>query len=427
MKTQNLLSAKATILTLFILLGINGASIASSFTASFNGNWSNASNWVGNNPGFLVSNGDKVVIPAGVTLTLDSALTVDGQITLNGGTLNLNGYNLTINGGISCVGLGSIIGNKNSSVAFNGFGGEGNLVFAQDAQVINSLTLNIGSNGGMYLGSSLTITGTLSLVKGYLGIGNNDLMVSGKGNVEGGSHLSYVMNNGTGRLLTAVPNNGTPYMFQVGTQNSYAPVAITNNSTSAGIFAVSAVEGVLSEGTTGSNLCDDLRMVNTSWSVSSSITTGTNVSLEMFWNTNMQVNGFNNTQAYASQYTANSWRVEEASASTLNSNNTLSLKLASVTTLSQYAIFGKTTTTAINNIAPESSFSIYPNPANQSINVSVAETSNLPILKIYDVAGNEVISQQVENNTTAVNINQLSKGVYFASLNGATAKQFVKE
>ena len=427
MKTNNLLSAKATLLTILILFGVSRASNASSFIASFSGNWSNASNWDGGRPGFDISSNDNVVIPSGVTLVLDADLTVNGNLTLNGGSLNLNGKNLTIIGGISSIGLGSLIGNKSSDITFNGFGGAGNLVFASGSQVINNLTINIGANSGMFLGSGLTVAGTLTLTNGFLAIGNYNLLIAGKGSIQGGSSSSYVMNNGTGSLMIDVPNNNMPFVFHVGTQNNYAPVAITNNSTSSGVFAVTAQEGVLALGTSGNDMCDAQRMVNTSWNVSSSIADNTNIKLELFWNTNMQVNGFNNTQAYMSQYTSTGWNTAEATTATLNSNGSFSLKLEGVTSLTQFAVFGKNSTTGIKNVAADASFNLYPNPATQTINIEVAATTNFPILKIFDVAGNQVISQQVENNVTSLDINGLSRGVYFASLNGAAATKFIKE
>ena len=427
MKTNFLLNLKATILTTFLLLGVISASMATSFVASFSGNWSNASNWSGNQPGFNISAGDKVIIPAGVTITLDSALIVDGHIILNDGSLDLNGQNLTINGGISSIGLGSVIGNKNSNLTFSGYGGAGNIVFSSQNQAIKNLTINIGANSGMFLGSPLTVNGTLSLISGFLGLGNDDLTISQKGNMVGGSRSSYVINNGTGQLTMAVSNSGAPVIFQVGTQNNYAPVAVTNNSTTVGIFSVSAFEGVLAEGATGADISGYPGMVNTSWNISSSIANDASISLELFWNTTMQINGFNNAEAYVSQYVANGWNLQNSGASTFNSNGTLSLKLEGVTSLSQFAVFGEKSATGIKNVAADASFSLYPNPASQSINIATTQTAKFPILKIMDAAGNEVISQQIENNVTTLDINQLSRGIYFASLNGAASTKFIKQ
>jgi hypothetical protein len=420
-------TSQAALLTIVLLFGSSCASIASSYTASFNGNWSSASSWGGRGPGFNIGTGNNILIPAGVTLVLDADLVINGDLALNGGTLNLNGQNLTINGDIITTGLGSIIGNKNSDIAFNGYGGAGNIVFASGSQIIRSLTINIGSNNGVFLGSDLTISGTLSLVKGTIGVGNNNLVISEKGNVLGGSASSYVINTEGGSLTMAVPNSGAAFMFQLGTQNGYAPVAITNNSATSGNFSVHATEGVLTGGCTGNYMPVNQCMVNTSWNVSSSITTNANYNLEMFWNSNMQINGFNNTQAYLSQYAAGGWSGNEFSTAMVNANGSFSLEMTGVTSFGQFAVFGKNAATGINNVTANASVSLYPNPAVNYINLSLTQTDNFPVLKIFDVAGNEVSSQQIENNLTSLDITSLSRGVYFASLNGVAAQKFIKE
>ena len=427
MKTKKLPLAKTTFLTIAILFGISFISTASTFTAAFSGNWSNSGSWNGSNPGFNISNPNNIVIPTGITLTLDSDLVVMGDISLSGGTLDMNGKSLTINGAIITTGLGSIIGNKSSDVAFNGFSGAGNIVFAPGFQMVRNLTINIGSGDGVFLGSALTITGTLSLINGSIGIGNDNLTISGKGSVQGGSSSSFVLNIGTGGIMMTVPNSGSAYIFNVGTQNGYAPVSVTNNSATAGIFKVYAQEGVFSGGCTGTTISDVQNVVNTSWNVSSSLTSDINVKLEMSWATNMEVNGFNNTQAYASQYTSTGWTTSGLSSATLNSNGSFSMQMSTVDSFGQFAVFGNNSATSVKDIRAETSLSIYPNPAANFLNLSMANNSVYPMLKIFDVTGNVVIAQQIEKDFTLLDITNLGNGVYFASLDGLVTKKFIKE
>jgi hypothetical protein len=147
----------------------------------------------------------------------------------------------------------------------------------------------------------------------------------------------------------------------------------------------------------------------------------------MFWNTNMQLNSFNNTQAYVSQYTVKGWDTQACGTAKVNSDGSFSLKLAGVTAYSQFAVFGQSATTAINNVTANTGMSLYPNPASSSINISLAQTANYPLLKVFDVQGKEVIIQQIENSLTVLNINELQRGTYFASLNGQAAQKFIKE
>ncbi len=279
------------------------------------------------------------------------------------------------------------------------------------------------------LGSNATVGGTLTLAQGNISVGNYDLTIPVTGTVQGGSSASYVITNAvaadTGSLLMTVATTAAA-MYQIGTIANYAPVNITNNAVLSGVFGVMAHPGVFASGTTGANLANTTSVVNTSWDVTSSLATGNNVNLEMFWNTGMQVNGFDNTQAYISHYTSGAWNTSAPTAATAVSGG-FSLALTGVTSFSPFAVFDKNTTTAIQFVKPAVSFSIYPNPAANQINITVVGTDNFSVLKIYDAIGNEISSQRVVNALAVIDISNLTSGVYFASLNGIITKKFIKE
>ena len=68
------------------------------------------------------------------------------------------------------------------------------------------------------------------------------------------------------------------------------------------------------------------------------------------------------------------------------------------------------------------SFNLYPNPANNSINV-VAE--NAAEMQILDMAGRTVMAVNVVEGENSINVSNLESGVYFVRMNGAVVK-FVK-
>src|SRR5665647_3207830 len=74
---KNYFLQKATILTITLLLGVSYASMAATFTATTTGNWSSATTWGGTGPSFNITGVDNVIIPLGVTVTLDANLTID--------------------------------------------------------------------------------------------------------------------------------------------------------------------------------------------------------------------------------------------------------------------------------------------------------------------------------------------------------------
>jgi len=70
-----------------------------------------------------------------------------------------------------------------------------------------------------------------------------------------------------------------------------------------------------------------------------------------------------------------------------------------------------------NIIAQNSNkINIFPNPANESINVSLTGNSNLNIIEIFDIQGKLVISIKPENNSANINIENLTNGLYFVKV-----------
>ncbi len=109
-------------------------------------------------------------------LTLGSALTIGGTMTLTSGALVLGGNTLTLNGTVS--GSGTISGDNNSVVVTGGSGALGTLNFTTGAQSLKSLTIN-RTGGSVTLGTDLTMDGatdgTLTLTNGVFDISGKTL------------------------------------------------------------------------------------------------------------------------------------------------------------------------------------------------------------------------------------------------------------
>lgn len=69
---------------------------------------------------------------------------------------------------------------------------------------------------------------------------------------------------------------------------------------------------------------------------------------------------------------------------------------------------------------------IYPNPANKQITIELGNNGNNTELKIKDVTGKTVFSQQIVENKTVVPLTNFAKGVYFLEVNNSVVK-FIKE
>lgn len=80
-------------------------------------------------------------------------------------------------------------------------------------------------------------------------------------------------------------------------------------------------------------------------------------------------------------------------------------------------------------ISNEIEFNIYPNPANNSIWISVDNLNNTSF-EVYDIQGREIIHNTKLNSTlTSLDISNLNKGVYIFKLNtpkSSSIKKLIK-
>lgn len=67
-------------------------------------------------------------------------------------------------------------------------------------------------------------------------------------------------------------------------------------------------------------------------------------------------------------------------------------------------------------------FSLHPNPATETITITLKEALNNGELKIFALKGTLVLEQKIEQNSFTVNVSALEKGVYFVHIldNGAS-------
>lgn len=176
---------KSTIQSLCIagaLAFMSVSSYAATITATVSGNWSNASTWSGGAAGASITS-DNIVIPAGITVTLDmnaqfttilSSLNVMGTLTSNASN------SLTVNS------LSNISGSGTLNLDYLELGTAGGMTFSGTANIHRFVT----SAASLSLVSLLNITDTLHLKAGVLSLGtgaNLMLMTNSNIKVEDGS------------------------------------------------------------------------------------------------------------------------------------------------------------------------------------------------------------------------------------------------
>jgi len=369
---------------------------------------------------------------SGQEVKLSNDLTINGDLTLTMGALNLNNNNLTFsaNGDLAASGSGTITSSSGSDITILASGGlSGTLRFTAGGNTVNNFTLNLGSGTAtVMVNGDLMVSGNLDLQQGRLNVGANKLELDANATVSGGSANSFVI-TGTGGTLSLNLNTGATKTFHIGTNNDYAPIMIKSNSGSVNTrMNIGVNADVKANGTTGTSAGATQPLVNATWFVASSATAGVDVDMTVMWSTNMEVNSFDRTKAYISHYMNGSWDAYASAAATM-SGSMYSMTRAGVQSFSPFAVFDENTTLSVDEIAANIAVSVYPNPATDVINISVTGNNNDMNAEIYNVSGQVVYKAAVQNHSS-INISNLPDGMYYIKLNGETAngtQKFIKQ
>jgi len=208
------------------------ATTAAAVTASLGGLWSNAATWGGAVP----ASTDPVVIPVGITVTIDQLVTV-GTLTVNG-TLQWNGTSnaLTVNGNLTIGAAGRFLPYTTAGTgqALNIAGNFTNNGYANLALVSTILNLNgsqvAGGNANPTLGGTGTFEGdgTRGIIRNLFFQTNGTSTISTTQNLttSGLAHTAGTLVT-NGKLL--IDNTAQVYGQALNTQ--VASVAVTNMGT----------------------------------------------------------------------------------------------------------------------------------------------------------------------------------------------------
>ncbi|MCD6065844.1 MAG: hypothetical protein K0S33_670 [Bacteroidetes bacterium] len=176
------------------VLGIFFSTSAKAFTAVTSGNWSSTTTWGGIAPGTTVSNQD-IIIPVGITVTLDqdvtfsgliSSFTVDGTLSstssnwveMSSGQMTGDGTvsirTLTFNTLSSCTFSGDLLVskmvNRALSLTISAVANVGDTLFLEAG------ALTLGTNGNLTMATNSTIKvedGSMAISGGVLNLNNN--------------------------------------------------------------------------------------------------------------------------------------------------------------------------------------------------------------------------------------------------------------
>lgn len=172
---------KSALLLAATILLANTQLSAATYTAIVSGAFSSTATWAGGIvPPLLLQAGDDVVIPSGITITLDQNLTVasTSNLDVDGALTGGSGYALILTTG-TLSGTGSIDIDSLSASFTSGFSFTGNLT----TNAFYSTNANINAAANIVVDNALYLAGgTITMASGVLTLSNNATII-----VDGGT------------------------------------------------------------------------------------------------------------------------------------------------------------------------------------------------------------------------------------------------
>ena len=84
----------------------------------------------------------------------------------------------------------------------------------------------------------------------------------------------------------------------------------------------------------------------------------------------------------------------------------------------QVEVYFCTSLVGINNIIKESTIKVFPNPVSESLTLKVEKENINNIFSIFDYTGKLITSEKIVSESTQINTNSLSGGMYFIKIDG---------
>lgn len=351
---------------------------------------------------------------------------VNGTLYLNTGTMNMNGNDLSLYGNFQSNGNAYLMGGSSSD--FMIYSNLTDTIYFGDNSSFNSITIDAGASGSAMFGSDV-MTNDLYLTNGMIILVDGDLEIAASGAVHGGDNNNYVSTEGSGRLLLSLSVTNPYTLYPVGNADGYSPAMIQIDNGTAGTFGVNVREGVYMYGDVGQDLSLTEQVVDRTWYITEGTGSSSDINMMLYWSAAMEMNGFDNTNAYITHYTSGSWDADVVDMASYDSNLGLySMERVGVSSLSPFTVKDASSSLSVEEPA-EAIFSVYPNPTKDIININLEGNDEARIL-MFDHLGKAVLNltkQSTSGSILTIDLSNLPSGVYFVQMTngGETSTQKV--
>jgi hypothetical protein len=358
---------------------------------------------------------------------LNKSATVAGKLNLSSGKLDLGADTLTVNGSMAQTPSAAFIGNASAALILNLTSVTNDtLYFDQSNQNLKKLKVNLANGGNVVLATALTIGGELDFVKGKVVLINNDLQISSAAAMNGYDDTKYVATEAAGRLQMTVNSGSSFATFPVGTLSNYSPAGIQQTASgSTGSFMVRAMNGVMTQGTTGYNTANSASVVNRTWLIDAASGVNVNMNLKLAWVSAAEVNSFDRTHAYIAHYKNATWDTYTYGAAVVGVNNTYEITRQNITSLSPFAVSDNLAAMGIKEVVAENGIDMYPNPSSDVVNIQVSNSGSAYSYEIIDITGQTILASANNNALNRFDVSNLQNGCYFIKITNLDNKKVV--
>ncbi|ASS50179.1 MAG: hypothetical protein A3D31_11460 [Candidatus Fluviicola riflensis] len=341
---------------------------------------------------------------------LSNHIIIPGSLDLDTGGVDLNGYDLILDGSLSTTTQGWFGGHEDSDIEFNTASLLGDTVwFSSGANVFGDFMINSTDGSDLVIGNNVEV-GNLTMTTAGVHLRDNELRLSSTGMITGANENQYVLINGTGSLVQNVPISGPYTMYPVGTDDGYAPFGLQQNSGTASYFKVHTHNLVWSNGTSGIDWAEDQAVVSRSWDLESEAGGTLNLNVMTEWQDDFEVNAFDRNDAFIMHYNGGTWdAASQAPAAADPVGGMYRLERENVTTDGPFAV-GTGEDLNVNENG-QIVADIYPNPVQTILN-SEASFDEVTTAAVVDAIGNVIHTEKVLGNHS-FDFTTYPNGVYF--------------
>lgn len=370
----------------------------------------------------------EVATNAGSTIQLGENTTINGVLRLTSGKLEIGNYSLVFaaTGDLAAGGTGIVAGGTGSSITIGNTNGLSGILRFENGTNLSEFVINTGNvNTTIHTAGEVNILSKVDLQRGKLHLNGGMLSIKAGASITGVDSNRYIITGVGGRVeMLVFPLQHS--FFPIGTTKGYTPVKVyLDSSGQQGLLRVGVQKGVRTTGLSGADMSTIQPVLPVTWVVEEvSSFSNNNYELEVWWRGTHEVNGFDRSRSYISEYRNGKWDNQTPAVANAAPDGMYLQKREAVRQPAYYALFDANTVNVSQQYLSNDKVSVYPNPANDMLYINY-KGKNKRMATVSDMTGRAIRELQIAKGRQSINISSLQPGMYFLSVNDDIIK-FIK-